>query len=787
MAITPQQRIQIKRRNSVPASAEGWAYLLDGELGYVKDENGLYIGLGGGNSAVKVNVKSWDELKDKPSNIISQIYLNSADPTKIVYKKVGNNTEHVLGNFAPLTNGLVDLKYLPQGALERLVVVANAAARLKLTTANVQLGDTVKETDTGLMYVVVDESKLNSENGYQVYVAGRAAAVDWTGVENKVNATVSSAGLMSATDKKKLDNTNIAYGTCSTAAATAQKDIVITSQGDWSLQIGSIIVVKFTNTNTAQKPIFKVGNAAANSVWYNTALISTSNLSYAGYANRPSMYMYDGTQFVWLGWTVDSNSDTKVTQSAAITTAGEYPVLLGYSTATTSVTDTVNKAAAFTYNPNTKILTANTFKGALTGNADTATKLATARKLTIGSTGKDFDGTGALSWTLAEIGAAAASHNHSASEITSGTLAIARGGTGITSNPSMLVNLGSTTAASVFAASPRPGVTGTLPVANGGTGKTTAKDAANALINALETGTSKPADGDYYISQYVNGGTTTTTYHRRSISKLWEYMKDKIDDLYLPLTGGTLTGALTVPGIIAATPGSGAIGQSGKPFLNMHSRNFIMYDQNNIQIAQMYTNVAAGTTTSVGTSYLVLGNNKKSNVAGNAKGYLGLYSNNDKFVQLTAVDGMTSSKTITLPDAGGTVALAEKTLPLTGGTLTGALTISADGLNVTGMAKFNNVTNFFGGGYTRLYSNSSQLQLEAWASNTTTSTETMTRAVLALYHSSNLDQSVRFLKYDAGSGSTYYLYGTHNITKGTDAITAKTSKLETNCIYLQYD
>ena len=184
MAITPQQRIQIKRRNSVPASAEGWTYLLDGELGYIKDENGLDIGLGGCNSAVNVNVNSWDELKNKPSNINSQIYLNSTDPTKIVYKKVGSNTEHALGNFAPLTNGLIDLKYLPQGALEHLKVVANAAARLKLTTANVQLGDTVKETDTGLMYVVVDESKLNSEDGYQGYVAGRAAAVDWTGIEN---------------------------------------------------------------------------------------------------------------------------------------------------------------------------------------------------------------------------------------------------------------------------------------------------------------------------------------------------------------------------------------------------------------------------------------------------------------------------------------------------------------------------------------------------------------------------------------------------------------------------
>ena len=72
------------------------------------------------------------------------------------------------------------------------------------------------------------------------------------------------------------------------------------------------------------------------------------------------------------------------------------------------------------------------------------------------------------------------SHNHNASNITSGTLAVARGGTGVTANPSMLTNLGSTTAASVFAASPRPGVTGTLPIANGGTGATTA---TNALTN----------------------------------------------------------------------------------------------------------------------------------------------------------------------------------------------------------------------------------------------------------------------------------------------------------------
>ena len=78
-------------------------------------------------------------------------------------------------------------------------------------------------------------------------------------------------------------------------------------------------------------------------------------------------------------------------------------------------------------------------------------------------------------------GKAASSHNHSAANITSGTLAVARGGTGITANPSMLVNLGSISAASVFATSPRPGITGTLAVNHGGTGATSAASARNNL------------------------------------------------------------------------------------------------------------------------------------------------------------------------------------------------------------------------------------------------------------------------------------------------------------------
>lgn len=62
-----------------------------------------------------------------------------------------------------------------------------------------------------------------------------------------------------------------------------------------------------------------------------------------------------------------------------------------------------------------------------------------------------------------------------------GTLPVAEGGTGITANPSMLVNLASTSTANIFTTSPRPGVTGILSIANGGTGATTTAGARSSL------------------------------------------------------------------------------------------------------------------------------------------------------------------------------------------------------------------------------------------------------------------------------------------------------------------
>lgn len=103
--------------------------------------------------------------------------------------------------------GTIAIERMPHGALERCVIVADDTARFELTTANVQTGDTVKVTSTGLMYFVVNDTQLDSEDGYEEYTAGSATSVPWSGVTGKPgNATTSTDGFMSSADKTKLDS-----------------------------------------------------------------------------------------------------------------------------------------------------------------------------------------------------------------------------------------------------------------------------------------------------------------------------------------------------------------------------------------------------------------------------------------------------------------------------------------------------------------------------------------------------------------------------------------------------
>lgn len=79
-------------------------------------------------------------------------------------------------------DSLIPIAQIPPAALERLIIVADQTARFALTTATAQNGDTVKQTDTGQLYLVKDDTQLSSAAGYEQYTAGTASSVPWSGV-----------------------------------------------------------------------------------------------------------------------------------------------------------------------------------------------------------------------------------------------------------------------------------------------------------------------------------------------------------------------------------------------------------------------------------------------------------------------------------------------------------------------------------------------------------------------------------------------------------------------------
>ena len=271
-------------------------------------------------SAASANSVLWSGVTNKPSTFTPSAH-NHDDST-------------ITSLNASKLFGTIDIARLPHGALERLVIVADDTARFKLTTANVQLGDTVKVTNTEKMYYVVDESKLSSEAGYLVYTAGTATSVPWSGVTGKPSSYPPAS-----------HNHDERYYT--------------------ETEMNSKLAEKATKVHTYVKSEVGLGNVD------NTA---------------------------------DANKSVKYAASAG-----------------TAASCTGNAATATTA---TKLATARSINGTNfygSSNITTAT-WGTARNITIGSTKKSVNGGADVSWSLSEIGAAAASHSHSYLPLSGGTL-----------------------------------------------------------------------------------------------------------------------------------------------------------------------------------------------------------------------------------------------------------------------------------------------------------------------------------------------------------------------------
>lgn len=204
-----------------------------------------------------------------------------------------------LANFdaSKITSGTINIDRLPKAALERMVVVADDTARFKLTTATAQVGDTVKVTATNKMYLVKDDSKLNTEAGYEPYTASSASSVPWSGVTGKPSTFAPPTAAASTLGGVKVGYT--------------------TSGKNYKLQVdasgNAFVNVPWTDNNTT----------------YNQATADTLGLVKIGYSSSGKNYAVsldsNGKMYVNVPWT-DNN-----TTYAQATSDNLGLVKIGYS------------------------------------------------------------------------------------------------------------------------------------------------------------------------------------------------------------------------------------------------------------------------------------------------------------------------------------------------------------------------------------------------------------------------------------------------------------------------
>lgn len=391
--------------------------------------------------------------------------------------------------------------------------------KAKVDSAAVSEGTIYITTDTHEMYV--DSTTAHEKIGTTYSLSKSGNTITLTGSDGSSsnvtdtnttygNATSSASGLMSANDKAKLDGieNNANNYTLPTASASTLGGVKIGSN-----ITNSSGTLSLTKTNVTDALGYTPPTQDTNT-WIAFKGATTTTAGTAGYAPAPSAgnsnrYLRsDGT------WAVPPDTNTTYSNMTGATssssgTSGLVPAPAAGKQTSYLRGDGIwavpeSSDTTYTLTKSGSTITLRGSDGSTTSVIDTNTTY-TLSSFGITATATELNYVdGVTSKIQTQLNnKAALDHNHSASDITSGTLSTSRGGTGITSNPSMLVNLGSTSSASVFTTSPRPGITGTLSITHGGTGATSASAARTALgacsSNIIMVSSTQPTNSECKI------------------------------------------------------------------------------------------------------------------------------------------------------------------------------------------------------------------------------------------------------------------------------------------------
>ena len=164
------------------------------------------------------------------------------------------------------------------------------------------------------------------------------------------------------------NNRKAFFGTCDTAAATAAKTVTLSDTSGWELKAGTIVGIKFTNSNSASSVTLNVNGSGDKSIYYNGSVFTGNTSWITGQGGNIIFYMYDGTNWVWMnfGWHSDGNNN--VTQTATTTNA-DYEVLFSVTADNTTRTEAARKNSNLKFNPSTGNLQATQLNGVTIGSS----------------------------------------------------------------------------------------------------------------------------------------------------------------------------------------------------------------------------------------------------------------------------------------------------------------------------------------------------------------------------------------------------------------------------------
>ena len=521
------------------------------------------------------DVSAWAKASTKPSYTWTEI---NNKPSTFTPSSHTHGNRDITSLSADKITGVISLDHLPAGALERCKIVADDTARFKLTTSDVQNGDVVKVgTDANAkMYFVIDETKLSSEDGYTVFSAGTATSVPWSGVTGKPTTFTPASHTHTISDITNISSASVSYATSAgtatklgTSAGSATQPVYF-SDGKpvaTTYTLGASVPsgAKFTDTNTwrgvvdnltststsdsltaNQGRVLKglVDGKAAASHTHTIANVTGLQTALDGKASSSHTHSYlplsGGTM---TGNATFSNQKTgivwsRVTDGASILFDADTDATDNYLEF--HVTDDEGVNFKWTKTVGSENLTLGTWKregirlgvgsfiGSLSGNASSATKLATARK--IGSA--SFDGTADI--TLASVGAAASSHTHSYAGSSSA---------GGAANSAVKLSTPRSINGTNFDGS------GNITTSYWGTART---------ITIGSTGKSVNGSGNVSWSLSEIGAAAASHTHS-----------------YLPLSGGTMTGDIGIP--VAKATIDGSVPYAGSAASSKNFTDFASY------------------------------------------------------------------------------------------------------------------------------------------------------------------------------------------------------------------